>query len=126
MKYLLRNWMVLPLVLLCLWPALAVGQNLTGTYALYQKGKESKGVVGYMRITRQQGNSFSIGNASPTGNPAYDWTGQGSINGNSGYYTWRFEDGKTGKTTFTVDNAGNLHGQVWGSGVNWGYIARKQ
>lgn len=62
---------------------------------------------------------------TPTGNPAYDWTGRGKVTGNSGSYTWRFEDGKTGQTTFRVDKAGNLHGQVRGSGINWDYIGRK-
>lgn len=78
-----------------------------------------------MRISGQQGNTFSVGIASPTGNPSVDWDGEGSIQGNTGSYSWRFKDGKTGRTTFKMDNAGNLHGQVRGAGVSWDYMARK-
>jgi hypothetical protein len=113
------------LILAFFFPTLAIAQDITGTYALYQKGNESRGIVGYMRISQQDGSNFSVGIASPTGNPSVDWDGQGNIQGNSGFYSWRFKDGKTGQTTFSVDNAGNLHGQVRGSGVSWDYLARK-
>jgi len=126
MKVLLFKLMAAGLFMALFLPTLAAAQDLSGTYALYQKGKEYKGVAGYMTINQQSGNNFSVGIASPTGNPAIDWSGQGSVQGSSGYYSWNFQDGKTGQTTFTIDNNGNLHGQVRGSGVNWDYIARRQ
>jgi hypothetical protein len=125
MRGLLGKLLIIVLAATLFIPALAGAQNLSGTYALYQKGNESRGVVGYMQISQQSGNNFSVGIASPTGNPAVDWQGQGNIQGNSGFYTWRFGDGKTGQTTFSVDHAGNLHGQVRGSGINWDYLAQK-
>jgi len=125
MKSLFVRYMVVGLVAVLFFPVLAIAQNISGTYALYQKGNEAKGIVGYMRISQQTGNNFSIGIASQTGSPAVDWSGQGSVQGNSGYYSWRFQDGKTGQTTFTIDNSGNLHGQVRGSGISWDYIAKR-
>jgi len=35
-----------------------------------------------------------------------------------------FGDGKKGRTTFTVDKAGNLNGKVRGSSLDWDYFAR--
>lgn len=127
MKALFVKWMVVGVVVALFFPALASAQtrNITGNYALYQKGNTGK-VVGHMRISGQSGNKFSIGIASPTGNPANDWEGEGVIEGSGGYYSWRFKDGKTGRTTFSIDQAGNLHGQVRGSGINWDYVARRK
>jgi hypothetical protein len=81
-------------------------------------------VVGYMKISAQRGSKFSIGIASPTGNPTQDWKGDGVVKGDEGYYDWVFTDGKKGRTTFNIDEAGNLHGKVRGSGINWDYVAR--
>lgn len=80
-------------------------------------------VEGYMRISQQDGNKFSIGIAAWTGNPVKDWQGNGEITGNSGFYSWRFDDGKQGRTTFTIGNEGNIHGHVQGLEINWKYVA---
>jgi hypothetical protein len=55
-----------------------------------------------------------------------DWQGNGEITGYSGFYFWRFDDGKQGQTTFTIDKEGNLHGHVQGSGINWKYVAHRE
>ena len=100
--------------------------DITGNYALYREGNMLGKVEGYMLISQQNGNQFSIGIASPTGNPTQDWQGKGVVKGAGGYYDWVFTDGKKGRTTFIIDKSGNLHGKVRGSGLNWDYVARKQ
>ena len=100
--------------------------DITGNYVLYREGDLLGKVVGYMRISAQRGSQFSIGIASPTGDPTQDWKGDGVIEGAGGYYGWVFNDGKRGRTTFRIDNSGNLHGKVRGSGINWDYVARRQ
>ena len=108
-------------------PALTFGQapSIAGTYALYREGDMSGKVVGCMVISQQSGDRFVVGICNRTGNPAMDWQGNGEITGNRGFYVWRFEDGKQGRTDFTIDNAGNLHGHVQGPGIDWKYVARR-
>ncbi len=67
-----------------------------------------------MYIRQQIGNNSSIGISARTDDPAMDWQGKGEIAVYSGFYTWRFDDGKQGKTTFTIDKKGNLHGHIQG------------
>jgi hypothetical protein len=73
-----------------------------------------------MTIYGQSGNSFSIRGSG--------WSGTGQINGNSGFYDWRFTNGKSGRTTFTVRSDGTIDGHVEGpagdKGLNWAYVAR--
>ncbi len=129
MKALFVKWMVAGMVVALVFPALTSAQtysgpvDITGNYSLYRAGNMYGNVVGYMRITGQRGNQFSVGIAVPTGDPAQDWKGNGVINGGEGYYDWVFGDGKRGRTTFRIDQAGNLYGMVRGTGVNWDYEA---
>jgi len=129
MRALFSKWMVMVIVGALVSPAATSGQlrlgpvDMTGNYVLYRAGNMYGTVVGYMRITEQRGNQFSVGIAVPSGNPSQDWKGNGVINGLEGYYDWVFGDGKRGRTTFRIDQAGNLHGVVRGSGVNWDYEA---
>lgn len=108
-------------------PLLAFGGSwiFSGNYALYQKGKENQGPVAYMRISNHHGNRFAVEGTNASGQSTNQWRGQGTLQGMGGYYTWRFNDGRTGRTDFRIDSAGNLHGQVNGSGANWSYLARK-
>ena len=108
-------------------PMLALGGSwiFSGTYALYQKGNESSGPVAYMRISNHHGNSFTVEGTNANGQSTNQWRGQGTLQGMSGYYTWRFNDGRSGRTNFTIDSAGNLHGRVQGSGVSWSYFGQK-
>jgi hypothetical protein len=100
--------------------------DITGNYILYREGNMLGKVEGYMKINSKRGNQFSIGITAPTGDPAIDWKGNGVVNGDEGYYDWVFTDGKKGRTTFRIDEEGNLHGMVRGSGLNWDYVARKE
>jgi len=100
--------------------------DFSGTYVLYREGDLLGKVVGYMRIGEQRGNQFLIGTAYPTGDAKKDWNGSGVVAGSEGYYDWVFTDGKKGRTTFMIDKAGNLHGKVRGSGINWDYVAQRE
>lgn len=128
MRTLFVKWMVGAILIALVFPAAAGAQahNLVGNYTLYREGDLGGKVVGYMRISSQHGNQFSIGTSVPTGNPALDWQGNGELIGNRGSYFWKFQDGKQGRTTFTINKAGNLHGHVQGSGLNWQYVARRE
>jgi len=53
-----------------------------------------------------------------------NWTGQGQMNGGTGFYDWRFANGASGRTDLTVNPDGSLQGHVVGSGLNWRYEAR--
>jgi len=132
MRALFCRWMVSGIFVVFVFQVLSCAhtpqkpEDITGNYILYREGDMSGEVVGHMKISAQQGNQFTIGIASPTGNPAMDWKGNGVVKGDKGHYDWVFTDGKKGRTTFRIDESGNLHGKVRGSGINWDYVARKQ
>jgi hypothetical protein len=90
-----------------------LAQNIQGQYQLYDGAR----VVGSMTVFSQSGPSFSIGGEG--------WSGTGRVQGGSGYYDWRFTDGKSGRTTFTVGQDGTVSGYVSGSGLDWHYVARR-
>jgi hypothetical protein len=101
--------------------------DLVGTYALYARdGDLTAESYTFMKISQQQGSEFVIGIAKPTGHAGMDWKGRGIINGKQGHYDWVFPDGKTGRTTITIDADGNLCGQVRGSGIDWDYVAKRR
>ena len=56
------------------------------------------------------------------------WTGAGKLSTRGeGYYNWKFEDGKTGRTTFTFHGGQQrLWGHVVGSGLDGRYVARRR
>lgn len=82
-------------------------------------GHPEKGLITRMEIFGQKGNTFSVRGVQQ------DWGGQGKLNGMEGYYDWKFGNGKTGRTTFTVNTDGTIKGHVLGSGIDWVYIAKK-
>jgi hypothetical protein len=97
-------------------PTLSPGtQNLDNTYDLYD-ADQGYVAVGSMKIFNQEGASFDVQGSG--------WSGRGNLTGSDGFYDWRFTDGKTGRTEFSVDARGVLHGHVKGSGINWSYVAR--
>ena len=73
----------------------------------------------YMRITLEGTRLKVIGDS---------WKGEGSFDGEKGYYDWEFHDGsaKTGSTKIRLDREGYLYGTVDGSGINWSYWASRQ
>jgi hypothetical protein len=81
-------------------------------------------VVRKMRITPFENNRFVV--------RGEDWVGMGVLNENKGYYDWRFDDGKTGQTTFVLNADGSISGRVLGyndnpsqNGLDWRYRAKK-
>jgi hypothetical protein len=54
------------------------------------------------------------------------WKGEGSFDGRRGFYDWKFNDGKIGRTDFYIIKNGMLYGMVRGSGINWDYQATRQ
>lgn len=78
-----------------------------------------------MSIVAQQGRQFLVGSALPTSNPALDWEGRGTIEGNKGHYDWVFQNGARGRTTLTVEANGHLLGQVRGAGMDWDFIGKR-
>ena len=60
------------------------------------------------------------------------WKGQGTFDGEAGYYEWEFEDGKRGRTEFWIDDSGLMRGQVRAHGtdtdlplLNWNFWASR-
>ena len=91
---------------------------LTGTYDLYRLENPSGGLIGTMTLRVRRGSDIFVQGA--------DWTGTGRMDGKQGYYDWKFEDGKHGRTTVLVNDDGTLQGRVFGSGIDWWYLARRQ
>jgi hypothetical protein len=89
---------------------------IEGTYYLYEIGNLKAGVMGTMTISNKDTGIIVRGK---------DWQGEGSVNGTQGFYNWRFEDGKTGRTEITINSDGTIKGHVVGSGINWWYLARR-
>jgi len=91
---------------------------LEGTYDLFQDNE----VVGEMTVYNQSESEFAV--------RAKEWDAQGHISGREGYYDWRFAKGElagqTGRTTFTVQQDGNLVGKVQGDRpeLKWAYLAK--
>ena len=56
------------------------------------------------------------------------WSGEGTFDGEQGYYDWEFHDGsgRTGSTKLRLDREGYLYGTVSGSGIDWSYWASRQ
>jgi hypothetical protein len=94
--------------------------SIEGRYDLYMDGHPEKGLRTRMEIFGQKGNSFSVRGIQQ------DWGGQGKLNGIEGYYDWKFGDGRTGRTTITLNSDGTITGRVSGSGIDWVYIAKKK
>jgi hypothetical protein len=94
--------------------------SIEGRYDLYVDGHPEEGVRTHMEIFGQKGNSFSVRGIEQ------DWGGQGTLKKTEGYYDWKFGDGRTGRTTITVNSDGTITGHVSGSGLDWVYMAKKK
>lgn len=92
---------------------------LSGTYSLYPLENPSSDPVGRITITIRAGNKLFVRGS--------DWKGSGVMTDEKqGYYDWEFEDGKHGRTTVLINPDGSLQGKVFGSGLDWWYLARRQ
>jgi hypothetical protein len=91
--------------------------DLSGTYELRKLNEPNGEVITIMRITFWENDNFLI--------RGQGWVGTGKLKGKEGYYDWKFDDGKSGRTTFKLNNDGSLNGSVKGSGIDWDYIAKR-
>lgn len=55
-----------------------------------------------------------------------EWKGRGVMDGDRGYYDWRWLDGTAGRTTFTVEKDGRLQGRTAGSGNEFNIVGMKK
>jgi hypothetical protein len=114
------------LITCILFSKFSFSQNIMkfkGSYDLY-KSDNSSVLEGKMFITPFEGNKFVVRGEG--------WVGIGMLNETKGYYDWRFDDGKTGQTTFTLTADGVINGRVVGysdnpakDGLDWSYKAKK-
>jgi len=91
---------------------------IIGSYALYLLTNPAGARVSSMSITSGSADGFHI-----SGNDGSGWMGDGRMDGVEGFYEWRFNDGRTGRTTIVVHSDGTLRGHVSGSGLDWWYLA---
>ena len=87
-----------------------------GKYSLFRQDDPAE-KTGEMIITSWKEDVFLI---RGTG-----WIGQGEFREGKGFYEWKFDDGRTGRTVVELNSDGTLSGHVIGSGINWKYVARK-
>lgn len=98
---------------------------LNGTWDLYnidESGKISKISSQSMNILTFDNNTFVVQGLSG----ATYWMGLGKINETSGFFDWRFSDGRFGQTTFTINKEGNLIARSVSYTVDYPYVAKKR
>ena len=91
--------------------------NLSGNWELRRISPAPDGVVN-MSMTQQGNTIFASGDG---------WRGEGKITGTKGYYNWTFNDGRTGKTSFTYNAEFDIlvSGKVYGSGIDWAFTGNR-
>jgi tetratricopeptide (TPR) repeat protein len=83
-------------------------------------------------ITAGEGNTFLVRSPSDVVKPENAWEGNGTLRGKSGYYAWKFGDGKAGHTDFVVTADNDLIGYVQiidpgrQASFNWWYLAKRR
>ena len=92
---------------------------ISGVYELVEVSRRDKIVATMELMTNGTGDLLVQGIGS-------EWTGKGKASANTGYYDWKFSDGKMGRTTFVINADGTLTGHVFGSGLDWRFLARRQ
>lgn len=97
---------------------------LNGTYDLYsnQNGVVATTADQSMTIMTFDNNTFVVQGVSGP----LQWMGLGKITDNTGYFDWRFEDGRFGQTTFTINNKGHLVARSVGFEMEYPYVAKKR
>jgi hypothetical protein len=98
--------------------ALAQTTSFYGAYDVFPMGSTGSPTTRF--LIRPSNPGFFI---SGMGQP---WTGQGQFNGRSGFYDWKFPDGRAGRTDFTVYPDGSLQGHLVGAGIDSQFIARHE
>ncbi len=99
--------------------------TLNGTWDLYDNstGTIEKTPDQSMTIMTFDNNKFVVQGVSP--GDKY-WIGLGELKGNEGYFDYRFQDGRSGQTTFRVDKNGNLDARSLSFTVDYKYLAKKR
>lgn len=101
--------------------AMAATENpraaITGHWLLRRQGDPSRTLVTWLDMTVDATSLKVKGDK---------WEGRGSFNGELGYYDWKFEDGKSGRTDIYLDKTGILYGKVEGSEIDWTYWASRE
>jgi hypothetical protein len=70
-----------------------------------------------MTITAIKGKKFIV--------RGIGWVAQGEVHDQYAYYDWKFDDGRTGRTTMFINyDDHTFSGHVVGSGLDWWYLAR--
>ena len=87
-----------------------------GVHDVFPSGRPDARVTGFLIRPGNPG-FFIAGMGQP-------WTGQGQVNGQSGFYDWKFSDGRSGRTDFRINPDGSLQGHVVGPGIDSEFIAR--
>ncbi len=83
-------------------------KSIEGVYSLYRWEDQGGMPIRKMAITARTEKEFSIRGLDEA------WSGEGSIDGNNGYYHWVFVTGERGKSTFKINSDGTLKGEVRG------------
>jgi hypothetical protein len=94
-------------------------RSIEGTYLLYHSENQQGKPVCKLAITARGENSFLVFGVDQP------WSGEGRIEGNTGYYYWVFVGGERGTTTFTINADKTLAGKVQGEVAPWTYHARR-
>lgn len=85
-----------------------------------------------MVITAGDGDTIQVRSPSDVVKPENAWEGAGKLQAKSGYYAWKFGDGKAGRTDFVVTADNNLVGHVQiadparQANFNWWYLAKRR
>jgi hypothetical protein len=99
--------------------AAETAKSIEGIYLLYRSDNADGMPIRKLAITAREGKGFSVVGVDEA------WSGEGRIEGNTGYYNWVFASGERGKTTLTINADGTLTGKVEGEIFPWTYLARR-
>ncbi|WP_165235820.1 hypothetical protein [Aquisphaera insulae] len=90
--------------------------DLAGEYSLRPAASPAGPAVTKIRITAFGERKFVVRGIGQ------DWVGQGLIINFKGYYDWKFDDGKAGRTELVLKPDGTIEGRVVGAGIDWEYL----
>jgi Putative peptidoglycan binding domain len=96
-----------------------VAGTLSGVYDIYDASQPGEGAITRMEVRLLGEKNIAVRGIDQ------DWMGEGRADDRSGYYQWRFADGRTGNTTFDIRADGALLGHVIGEGLDFRYVARR-
>ena len=98
-------------------PPAAATSPIEGRWILRRESLAPEDRVTWMRI-EHVGSHIEVFGES--------WRGKGRFEDKTGYYDWKFVDGRTGTTQIRLDETGILHGTVVGSEIDWSYWATRE